>query len=68
MDLTAPYPLSTRAAKFAMLAEARPSSHSIPSLVSLPTCTHSGVTPAADKPPKTSTVWSDTAWVNWAKL
>ncbi len=59
--LTAPYPLSTNAAKFAMLAEARPTSQSIPLLVSLPTWTHSGVTPAVERPLKTSSVWRETA-------
>lgn len=66
--LTAPYPLSTKAAKFAMLVEARPTSQSMPSFVSLPTWTHSGVTPAAERPLKTSFVWRETAWVSWARV
>src|SRR5882762_11931538 len=42
---TASYPALISCAKLLMLTDALPSGHNMPLLVSLPTCTHSGVTP-----------------------
>src|ERR1035437_8304786 len=70
---TALYPLVTSWAKLLMLSVALPeiaalASHSMPLFVSLPTCTHSGITPAATTALKTSLVWSCTACTSWGNV
>src|SRR5436190_1141472 len=55
-DFTASYPALISVAKLPMFAEARPSSHNIPSLVSFPTCTHDGTMPLLCKVSITSLV------------
>jgi hypothetical protein len=70
---TALYPLVTSCAKLLMLSVALPliagfESQSMPLFVSLPTCTHSGMTPFAASVLKTSYVWSYTACTSWGKV